>query len=136
MESVILALLIAHSAPNAIPAPVLAKEIALVSKEYKIDALTLARIVLQESKGNPLAYNATSSDHGLVQINQRTAIGFNTTVRCLYNWRCNLRLGAKLIASQKKNPRYRPCMYNVGVSGASKNIKACVRYEQQLMAFN
>lgn len=121
--------IVEHRAKNAVSARELALEIEQVAASLDIDPKLLAAMVLHESRGVERAYNPTG-DHGLTQINTRTAIDFGISVKCLYNWRCNLRKGAELFA---KN---RPCLYNLGryrvLTG--KFVDMCHTYEAKLYA--
>lgn len=127
----ILALLIVHSAPNAVPPHELATAILQESIAQNVDSLIVTRIVLQESRGVPSAHNKTTRDIGITQINEKTAQGANISHACLQNWRCNLRQGVKLLA--KAN---RPCAYNLGNAGSKKWPKSCIKYELKLASFN
>lgn len=134
--SLILTLLIAYSSPKAVPAQELEIEIIKVASIYKVDALLLTQMVLIESKGEASAFNAKSMDHGLVQINQKTATARGLPKACLYNWKCNLRFAANLISEQSKKANWRPCIYNVGRVGMKRYPKACLRYETKLASIN
>lgn len=127
MNEAILALLIAHAAPQAVEPAKLAHEIMVVSKQYNADPELLTRIILVESRGIANAYNSHSADHGLMQINSRTARAYGIPHSCLYDWKCNLRAGARLVAKLR-----RPCHYNTGAVGAKKYPKQCLRYEKNL----
>lgn len=128
MENLILALLVTYSAPNAIPAPALAKEIIKVSKLHKVDALTLTRIVLVESAGVSTAHNAKTHDYGLTQINIKTILALHITPGCVNSWKCNLDRGAYILS--KLN---RACRYNVGTGSLrGSRLKNCLHYERKL----
>lgn len=119
-----------HSAKGAVPAALLAKEIEIVAADVGLPPDALAALVLQESRGLANAYGP-AGDHGLTQINTRTAIDLGLTVKCLYDWRCNLRAGARLFAQG------RPCLYNLGryrkLEG--RYIDLCNEYETKLASF-
>lgn len=130
MEEQVLAQLAAQKlARNAVPIKDLAPEIVRLATEVGLSPQLLTAVVLQESGGVALAYNAKSHDHGLMQINQRTAIGLGLTVKCLYDWRCNLRVGARLLAEGA-----RPCSYNVGKYRRIEGgwLDRCNKYETSL----
>lgn len=129
MYEILLTILMANSAPNAIPAPALAKEIMTVAAKNGTSPVLIAQIIMTESNGNPNAFNAASKDHGLMQINERTAKAMKLTSTCLYNWKCNLAAGAKIVSKLK-----RPCAYNVGNAGSQKATRAkkCLYYEEKL----
>lgn len=114
---------------GAVPAPALAREIEKVVLETDLDPLDLARLVLVESRGRPKAYNPLSGDHGILQINTRTAIFYSIPVRCLYDWRCNLRRGALLYAKG-----HRACQYNLGLYRKLEGrwLEKCLAYEEKL----
>lgn len=124
--------LLKYLAPGSVPADQLALEIERLSSELNLSPISLAALVLHESAGRPNAYNAVSNDHGILQINSRTAIDLKLSAQCLYDWRCNLRAGAKLFAA------HRPCLYNLGryrrLEG--KYISMCNNYESRLAAFH
>lgn len=119
-----------NRARNAVSAQELTQEIEVVAIQLDMDPKLLAAMVLHESKGIANAYNFVSHDHGLTQINIHTAVDFGISVKCLYNWRCNLRAGAKLFAQN------RPCLYNLGryrvLTG--KFVDMCRAYEAKLYA--
>lgn len=126
--NVILAMIIMHSSPGAVPANDLATEIIKVSRLYNVDPVLLTKIAMTESHGQAYAHNATSHDYGLMQINARHQV----PTKCLYNWRCNLRMAAHLISEQSKKAGWRPCMYNTGRLGANRNVKLCLQYDRKL----
>lgn len=136
MENVILTMLLMYSAPNAIPADVLAVEIERVSTRYSVDPILVTQIVLQESRGYSHAYNASSHDHGLMQINQKTALNRNISAHCLYDWRCNLERGVELLASYKKHADFQACHYNTGRVGSKRDGgKKCLAYQTSLSKY-
>lgn len=124
----LISLLLMHSAPGAVPAEELAHEIMVQSKHYNVDPVLVAKVVIVESRGKAAAKNRRSSDHGLMQINARTAKALGISQACLYDWRCNLRHGVQMLAKLK-----RPCHYNVGPSGPARHgFGMCLKYEQKL----
>lgn len=108
-------------ARKSVPARDLAREIKKVSKLYGVPSMTIARVLLVESRGVASAHSDTG-DFGLMQINQVHGV----SKRCLTAWQCNMAFGTFLISRTK-----RICEYNVGKRG---NIKACRRYEAKLEA--
>lgn len=130
---IVLALIVAHSAPNAVPAQKLAPAIVYAAERHNVEPELLARIIMVESNGNPKAVNATSDDHGLTQINARTAEAYNISPWCLKTWQCNLHYSAKILADMKKMRGFRPCMYNAGPKGRLERFKTvCEKYETKL----
>ena len=124
----ILALLIANSAPGAVPPHALAAEILLVAQEYDVEAETVARIIIVESRGLERAYNKHTKDYGLMQLNANTMQLYGISMHCAMNWKCNLHTGALILSHTK-----RVCQYNVG-TGSLKGtrLKNCLRYERKL----
>jgi soluble lytic murein transglycosylase-like protein len=136
IHNIVLTMLVTYSAPGSVPAKELATEIQKASTYYKLDPTLLTKIVLQESRGIASAHNAKSHDHGLMQINQKTAVGLGITPKCLYNWKCNLNAGAAILAQYKKLKGFKPCHYNTGPSGATKNGgKKCMAYAKALSKY-
>lgn len=123
MELVV-ALLLKFSAPGAVPTNALASEIVTVSKEHNLDPVLLTKVVLVESNAKPDAVSSTG-DIGLMQINEVHGLA----PLCAFNWKCNLRHGAKLLA---KAPA--PCAYNIGTNAYlnGKKIKKCLQYQEKL----
>lgn len=133
MLNIVTALLVAHSAPNAVPAKELAPAIYQAAAKYGVDPVLLTKIVLVESLGVPGAYNAKTADHGLVQINEATRKAYGISLACVRNWRCNLLSASRILADMLKMDRSRPCMYNVGPRGRlPQYATACLRYEKKL----
>lgn len=136
MQKLIISLLLAYSAPNATPATLLAPAIIEISQEFNLDPLLVTQIVLQESKGDPDAYNPASHDHGLMQINQATAISLKLTPKCLYDWKCNLRAGASILHQFSKYSDFQPCFYNTGRIGSKRDGgKKCLAYHEKLSQY-
>ena len=128
---VLTTLIMAHAAPGAVPTQELAAAIVQESARQGVDARLVAQILLQESRGKANAYNKASKDHGIMQINEKTAKAANISQECLKNWRCNLRQGVRIIAKA-----HRPCAFNLGNTGAKKWTKSCIKYETKLASFN
>lgn len=137
MIEVVTALLVAYSAPNAVPAKDLAPAIMKVAVKYRISATLLTRIVLIESRGVASAYNAETFDLGLMQINERTRIAYGLTDVCMADWRCNLEAGAMILADMLAMEGSRPCVFNVGPRGRFKKYETvCKQYERRLASIN
>ena len=129
------AILVGNLAPKAIPASVLAPAIIKAAQNHDVDPKLLARIVIVESKGLPTAFNAETGDHGLVQINSKTAALYNISSSCLNNWRCNLDAAALILSDLMQMKNARACLYNLGPKGRFvKYAAACNRYESKLAA--
>lgn len=129
----LIALLLNNLGPGAVPKAQLATAIIEVSNKYKVDPVLVAKIIVVESRGNPKAFNKRTQDYGLMQINVNTARSLGITQTCLFNWRCNLEQGAKILSSFN-----RPCRYNVGTTKvlAGKRLQNCIRYERKLASVN
>lgn len=132
MFNTILILLLANSAPNAVPAKPLAIQIIRTAAAYGINAETLTRILLTESKGVATAENKRTGDYGIMQINHRTAASYKLSQECLKNWKCNLAAGAAILKDMQKSKHYRTCAYNVGTSHIGTRMKSCLTYETKL----
>ena len=119
-----------HSVPQAVPPKELAPVILKLSKQYRLDAVLVASIVLIESKGDANAFNSRTLDYGLMQINHRTARAYGVGPACLMHWPCNLETGMRVLADFGTR---RPCSYNVGykkLKGAT--LLACESYENKI----
>jgi len=124
----ILALLLTNLAPGSVPPHDLAAEIVLVAEQYDVDAETVARIIIVESRGMPYAYNKRTKDYGLMQLNARTMQLYGVKMHCAWDWRCNLRTGALILSHTK-----RVCQYNVGTAPLHGTLlRNCLRYEKKL----
>lgn len=130
------AILAGNLAPGAIPVPVLAPAIVQTAAKYDVDAKMLARIVVVESGGRADAFNASSDDHGLVQINSKTAALYAIKPSCLKDWKCNLDASALILSDLMRMKGARYCFYNLGPRGRLEKYRsACERYETKLAAF-
>lgn len=128
MNSLIMSLLLANSAPGAVPAKQLLPAILQVAKKYNQDELLITQIILIESRAKANAYNPATQDYGLLQINIKTAVAMNIDEKCLLNWRCNLEMGVKILS--KFN---RACRFNIGTGKlVGKRLKNCLQYEDKL----
>lgn len=121
-----------HASPSAVPVLSLSNEIHRLAKLYDVPELLIARVLLQESRGVEWAFNEKSADNGLMQINTGTADFLGLDFDCLYNWKCNLEAGVRILATVK----HKPCLYNVGLRGLKslKGRQKCFAYEQKLEA--
>lgn len=132
MYEVVLALLLSHSAPGAVPAEQLATEILRVSNQYSLNPVQVAQLVMTESRGLASAYNARTRDTGLMQIHDTTAYAYGADDACLKVWRCNLAIGAKVLSELN-----RLCRYNVGTGPlVGARLRRCEAYEQKVASFN
>ncbi len=128
MINTIISLLVAHSAPGAVAAKPLALAIIQVANAYGEDPILITQIILVESRGKALAYNSKTQDYGLMQINIKTAAAMHLDTACLFNWRCNLKVGVEILS--KLN---RPCRFNVGTKTLKgKRLENCLHYESKL----
>lgn len=132
MYEIVLSLLVSHSAPGAVPANELVTAIIEVADIYDLDPVLITQIILTESRGRANAVNSRTQDYGLMQINIKTAEAYNVPIRDLLQWRKNLTLGAKVLATFD-----RTCRYNVGTARLhGARLDRCIRYEQKLASFN
>ncbi len=130
------AILVGNLAPGAVPAPILAPAIINAAAKHDVDAKLLARIVVVESRGLASAVNRKTDDHGLVQINAKTASLYGISSSCLKDWKCNLDAAALILSDLSQLSNFRACTYNVGPKGRFlKYREACERYETKLAAF-
>lgn len=100
----------------------------------KVDPVLITRLVLLESRGLAHATNKKTGDHGLLQINKRTAMAYKLHNSCLYNLQCNLRAGIRILKDMQKWKNYRVCCFNVGRRLDDKK-KACESYIKKLNSF-
>lgn len=119
------------AAPNAVPAQELAPAILRASLKYGLDYHLLTAVILVESRGVSTAYNKRSHDHGLGQINAKTAGKLGLSMACLYDWRCNLDAMARILSEINDG---QICRYNVGTGSLKyeKLFNNCKRYEQRI----
>ena len=129
-------ILVGNLEPGALPPSVLAPAIIVAAAKHDVDPKLLARIVVVESGGRPDAFNAESDDHGLVQINARTAALYGIETSCLTHWKCNLEASARILGDLMRMKGGRQCLYNLGPKGRFEKYRtACERYETKLAAF-
>ena len=100
----------------------------------KVDPVLITRLVLLESRGLSQAKNKRTGDHGLLQINKNTAMAYNLNSKCLYDMRCNLKAGIRILKDMQKWKNYRVCCFNVGRRLDDKK-KACESYIKKLNSF-
>lgn len=137
MLDLVLTLVVANSAPKAVPATQLAPAIRYAARRHGVDPVLLARIVMVESRGVAGAYNAKTQDHGLLQINEQTRRAYGFSRWCMSQWQCNLDAGAIVLRDLLKMRDSRPCVYNVGPRGRLPRYEtACLTYEKKLVTLN
>lgn len=107
------------------------KHEAAVAKQ---DPVLITRLVLLESRGLAHAHNKKTADHGLLQINKHTAKAYKLNSKCLYDMRCNLRAGIKVLKDMQKWKNYKVCSFNVG-RHVDRKKKACESYIKKLNSF-
>ncbi len=132
MIDLIYSLLLTHSAPTAVSPKLLAPAILKIAKKYDEDPILITQIIIVESKGKPNAYNPYTQDYGLMQIHLDTAIEHGLTEQCLYDWKCNLNAGVKILSKMRKSVDFQKCVWNTGLQGSKKYPKACAKYEWAL----
>lgn len=137
MLAIITSLLLANAVPGAVPAEELAPAIIYTAARHKVDPVLLTRIILVESGGIANAYNKSTQDHGLAQINEKTRITYGLSKWCLDTWQCNLDAAAMILADMWRIKGSRMCVYNMGPRGRFlKNRRPCEKYEEKLLAIN
>lgn len=120
--------LIKHGAKDMVNPVQLAPAILHMSQYYDVDYKTITQVILVESRGRESAYNKKTHDYGLMQVNARTARDYNANIGCLFNWKCNLRVGVEVLRNAK-----RVCNYNLGNSHLTvKRMRKCLRYEKKI----
>lgn len=130
---VIVAMLVAHAAPNAVPAAQLAPAIIYAAERHSVDPVLLTQILLVESRGNAGAFNSATQDHGIMQINERTRVAYGISKWCAAQWRCNINSATRILADMWRMQGARPCVYNLGPRGRfSRYEAACLKYEKKL----
>lgn len=128
-------ILTGNLAPGAVPVSLLAPAILETAIKHAVDPQLLARIVVVESAGRAAAVNQVTDDHGLLQINFRTAGLYNISTSCLHDWKCNLDAGAKILSDLLKIRGATACSFNLGPKGRFIRYKnACEQYESRLAA--
>lgn len=123
MVNVILSILISANVHNPRP---LAESIVRVANAEQVDAITMTRLVIVESRGNPLAVNSKTGDYGIAQIHldAHPEIGF----MCAMTLDCSLTASAKIIKTLD-----RICQYNTGKRFMTeRRLKKCLTYEKKL----
>lgn len=100
----------------------------------KVDPVLVTRLVLLESRGLRHAYNKKTRDSGAMQINRHTAAAYGLHSKCLYDTRCNIRAGIRILKDMQKWKNYRVCSFNVGRNVDAKKEK-CYAYERKLNSF-
>lgn len=121
-----------HGAKDAVPARELAPAILHMSQYFEVDYMTVTRVILVESRGRQNAYNKRTHDYGLMQINAATAKDYEAEIGCLFNWRCNLRVGVEVLSNAK-----RVCAYNLGNARLNpRRMRHCLVYERKVASFN
>lgn len=137
MLAIVTSLLLANSAPGAVPAKELAPAIIAIAVSNKIDPILLTKIVLVESGGVADAYNKTTQDYGIAQINEQTRKAYGFSRACMLVWRCNLNAAARILADMWRIKGARSCMYNGGPKFRKPEYeKPCVIYETKLAYIN
>jgi hypothetical protein len=102
-------------------------------QQYNIRPELLMAMMAVESKFDVTAYNKASQDHGLLQINSKTAKLYGITDACLKDWRCNLMHGTIILKDLQAMPGFKVCTYNLGPRGRfAKHSKACAKYEAKV----
>lgn len=121
-----------HGARDMVSPKELAPAILHMSQFYDVDYNTITRVILLESRGRANAYNKETHDYGLMQINARTAKEYEAEAKCLWNWRCNLRVGVEVLSNVR-----RICNYNLGNSRLNaRRMRKCLMYEKKLATIN
>lgn len=100
----------------------------------KVDPVLITRLVLLESHGLRHAYNKKTLDSGAMQINKHTAKAYGLHSKCLYDIRCNIKAGIRILKDMQKWKNYRVCSFNVGRNIDAKKEK-CYAYERKLNSF-
>ena len=107
----------------------------VIARQYKLDPYLFSAIVEHESQFVIAAHNKKSKDHGLTQINERTARAFGLdVVRLKEDPDYALKAGATVLYDFKRRyARREPtlwwCRYNVG-SGplVGTKLQRCLKY--------
>lgn len=127
MISSILLLLLNAQVPNA---TAIAELIHTISIEEGVDPITVAKIVIIESRGNAHAINWKTGDYGVMQVNLKSHP--KISLSCSLNMKCGLRAGVRILKNAK-----RPCSYNVGnATLKGLRLKNCLIYESKLASID
>ncbi len=117
-----------HGARSMVDPKELAPAILYNAQYFDVDYMTVTKVVLVESGGRAKAYNKRTKDYGIMQVNAKTARWYEADVECLFDWRCNLRLGVEILSNAK-----RLCSYNLGNSRLDeKRMVKCLVYERKV----
>lgn len=137
MLELITAMLLSNSSLQAVPAEKLAPAIVAAANRHNVSAVLITQIILVESRGVASAYNSKTSDHGLMQINERTRVAYSISKWCAKQWQCNLDSATRILADMYKISGARPCFFNIGPKGRFEEYrKTCEKYEAKLWALN
>lgn len=129
MNTLILTMLLNNCSTGAVPAKQLAPVIISAAQYYKVDAKLIARIIITESGCLEKAYNASTQDYGLMQLNIKTMKAYNISESCAMSWFCNLNFGVYHLSRMRK---HKACAYNLGPTGAKRHPEACEAYLAKL----
>lgn len=117
-----------HGAKDMIDPKELAPMILHNAQYFDVDYMTVTKVILVESRGRAKAFNKRTKDYGLMQVNAKTASWYEADVKCLFDWKCNLRLGVEILSNAK-----RVCNYNLGNSRLNaKRMRHCLVYERKV----
>lgn len=123
----------AYKASGAAPAYKVIPEILKASKAYNVSSVLILKILLVESAGKAMAVNKRTADHGIMQINHRTAVYLNLSKVCVLDISCSINAAVAYLKTIQLRKNYRHCMYNIGPNGLKRGkIKACLSYERKL----
>jgi soluble lytic murein transglycosylase-like protein len=123
---------------KAIPPKVLAPILWKASLRYKIHPSVLMAVIMHESRYDVNAHNRRTHDHGLMQINGRTAKSLALNNSCLYNVECNVMAGASVLAYMKRrfgHERNWIARYNVGTHPKKSNNSTYLAYAAKVGAY-
>lgn len=127
MTSTILLLLLNAQVPNAAHMATLIQQVA---QAENVDPITVTKIVIVESRGNPHAINWKTGDYGVMQVNLKSHP--KVSLQCALNLECGLRAGARILKATK-----RPCAFNVGNAKLKGvRLKNCLIYDNKLASIN
>lgn len=117
-----------HGAKDMVNPKELAPAILYMAQYYDVDYTTITQVILVESRGREGAFNKRTKDYGLMQVNAHTAKAYEADTGCLFNWRCNLRLGVEILSVAK-----RLCHYNLGPRHLTvTRMRKCLIYERKI----
>jgi soluble lytic murein transglycosylase-like protein len=128
----LLALILAYH--HCVEAEELYIKVEKAALRHGIDPMLYFNILQVESELDQNAFNASTHDYGIAQINHKTAVLYKFSVQKLKtDVDYNLNAGAIILRDVQKSFKAKEpltwyCRYNIGYGKLSKKAKACKSY--------